>query len=83
MQNLKTGAVEITSQNHNYSVPESIVEVADITHKNLFDGTIEGLIYRNKPIFSVQHHPEASPGPRESSYIFNEFVKYITKDIEQ
>ena len=83
VQNLKTGAVEITSQNHNYSVPESIVEVADITHKNLFDGTIEGLIYRDKPIFSVQHHPEASPGPRESSYIFNEFVKYITKDIER
>lgn len=78
VKNLKTGAVEITSQNHNYSVPDNIVEVADITHKNLFDNTIEGLIYKDRPIFSVQHHPEASPGPHESNYIFQEFVKHIT-----
>jgi carbamoyl-phosphate synthase small subunit len=77
VKNLKTGAVEITSQNHNYSVPDNIIEIANVTHKNLFDNTIEGLIYKDKPIFSVQHHPEASPGPHESNYIFTEFVKHI------
>ena len=69
--------VEITAQNHNYNVPDSIKEIADITHKNLFDNTIEGVKYKNKPIFSVQHHPEASPGPHESKYIFNEFAKMV------
>jgi carbamoyl-phosphate synthase small subunit len=69
--------VEITAQNHNYSVPDTICEVAQITHKNLFDGTIEGVSYNNKPIFSVQHHPEASPGPHESKYIFREFEQTI------
>lgn len=69
--------VQITSQNHNYSVPESIKEIADITHINLFDNTIEGIKYRDKNIFSLQHHPEASPGPRESKNIFCEFIKSI------
>jgi carbamoyl-phosphate synthase small subunit len=77
VKNLKTGMVEITAQNHNYSVPDSIVEVADVTHKNLFDETIEGLIYKDSPIFSVQHHPESSPGPHESHYIFKQFVDHI------
>ncbi|MGE4397825.1 MAG: glutamine-hydrolyzing carbamoyl-phosphate synthase small subunit, partial [Sulfurimonas sp.] len=62
VKNLKTGFVEITAQNHNYNVPADITEVADVTHINLFDNTIEGLRYKNAPIFSVQHHPEASPG---------------------
>lgn len=69
--------VEITAQNHNYNVPESIKEIASVTHENLFDGTIEGVSYNNKPIFSVQHHPEASPGPHESKYIFDEFAKIV------
>ncbi len=77
VKNLKTGAVEITAQNHNYSVPDNITEIADISHVNLFDGTIEGLIYKDRPIFSVQHHPEASPGPKESNYIFQQFVNHI------
>lgn len=77
VKNLKTGAVEITAQNHNYSVPDNITEIADVTHVNLFDKTIEGLIYRDKPIFSVQHHPESSPGPKESNYIFRQFVNHI------
>ena len=69
-----SGAVEITAQNHNYNVPNSICEIANITHKNLFDNTIEGVEYKNSPIFSVQHHPEASPGPMESRYIFQKFA---------
>ncbi len=76
---VKKEAVEITAQNHNYNVPESIQEVADITHINLFDNTIEGVKYKNSPIFSVQHHPEASPGPRESKYIFQEFFELVSK----
>jgi carbamoyl-phosphate synthase small subunit len=77
VKNLESGAVEITSQNHNYSVPEEITEIADITHVNLFDYTIEGVRYKNKPIFSVQHHPEASPGPRESRYLFQRFADLV------
>ena len=71
------GVVEITAQNHNYNVPDNITEIADVTHINLFDNTIEGVKYKNKPVFSVQHHPEASPGPHESKYIFGEFEKIV------
>ena len=71
------GVVEITAQNHNYNVPDNIVEIADITHQNLFDNTIEGVKYKNKEIFSVQHHPEASPGPHESKYIFKQFADIV------
>lgn len=74
VKNEKTGLVEITAQNHNYNVPDNIIEIADVTHTNLFDNTIEGLKYKNEPIFSVQHHPEASPGPKESAYIFKQFI---------
>ncbi len=69
--------VEITAQNHNYNVPNTIEQIATITHKNLFDDTIEGVKYKNKNIFSVQHHPEANPGPKESRYIFDEFASMI------
>jgi len=77
VKNLKTGLVEITAQNHNYNVPNNITEVAEVTHVNLFDNTIEGLKYNDAPIFSVQHHPEASPGPHDSSYLFDEFIKML------
>lgn len=79
VKNAKTGFVEITAQNHNYNVPDNIVEIAEVTHTNLFDNTIEGLKYKNSPIFSVQHHPESSPGPKESRYIFNEFLSLIKR----
>lgn len=79
VKNAKTGLVEITAQNHNYNVPDNIVEIAEVTHTNLFDNTIEGLRYNDSPIFSVQHHPESSPGPKESRYIFNEFLSLIKR----
>ena len=79
VKNEKTGLVEITAQNHNYNVPDNITEIAEVTHINLFDNTIEGLRYNDSPIFSVQHHPEASPGPKESTYIFNEFLSLIKR----
>jgi carbamoyl-phosphate synthase small subunit len=69
--------VEITAQNHNYNVPNKIKDIATVTHINLFDDTIEGLKYKNKNIFSVQHHPEASPGPHESKYIFKDFFQLV------
>jgi len=79
VKNETTGLVEITAQNHNYNVPDNITEIAEVTHKNLFDDTIEGLKYKDEPIFSVQHHPEASPGPKESRYIFSEFLSLIKR----
>ncbi len=77
VKNTLTNEVEITSQNHIYSVPESIKEIAEITHINLFDGTIEGVRYKNAPIISLQHHPEASPGPKEASKIFRIFFEMV------
>ncbi|RAZ25196.1 carbamoyl phosphate synthase small subunit [Campylobacter hyointestinalis subsp. lawsonii] len=75
--NLETKSIEITTQNHNYNVPESIAEVATITHRNLFDNTIEGVRYKGDKVFSVQHHPEASSGPCESKYIFKKFIEIL------
>ncbi len=71
------GKVEITAQNHNYNVPQNITEIAEVTHINLFDNTIEGIKYKNKEVFSVQHHPEASPGPHESAYVFKKFADMV------
>ncbi len=79
VKNMQTNELEITAQNHNYNVPESISEIAIITHRNLFDNTIEGVKYKDYKIFSVQHHPESSPGPRESSKLFLEFAKMLAQ----
>jgi len=79
VQNIESTEVEITAQNHNYNVPDALCEIAKVTHKNLFDGTIEGVMYNDNPIFSVQHHPEASPGPHDSKYIFTQFSQMLSR----
>ena len=73
VRRLANGAVEITSQNHNYAVAEGTVDGADVTHVNLNDGVVEGLACRDVPAFSVQYHPEAGPGPHDARYLFAEF----------
>ena len=75
VQDLETGKVEITSQNHGFvvdtdSLPRGVIE----THRSLFDGSLEGIRVEGKPVFSVQYHPEASPGPQDSHYLFKRFV---------
>jgi carbamoyl-phosphate synthase small subunit len=75
VKDLETGKVEITSQNHGFIVvPDSLPAGVEKTHVSLFDGTLEGLKVTGKPIFSVQYHPEASPGPRDSHYLFDRFI---------
>jgi carbamoyl-phosphate synthase small subunit len=75
VQDLMTGAVEITSQNHGFVVdPESLPPGVEPTHRSLFDGSNEGLRIIGKPVFSVQYHPEASPGPQDSHHLFERFV---------
>jgi carbamoyl-phosphate synthase small subunit len=76
VKNLKTGAIEITSQNHGFAIdPDSLPSgLIEITHQNLNDGTNEGFRHRTLPLFCVQYHPEASPGPHDSDYLFREFV---------
>jgi carbamoyl-phosphate synthase small subunit len=75
VKDLLTGTVEITSQNHGFVVdPESLPHGVEPTHRSLFDHSNEGLRVMGKPIFSVQHHPEASPGPQDSHYLFERFV---------
>ena len=85
VKNIETSKVEITSQNHGFvvkseSLPKGVIE----THRSLFDGTLEGIKVEGKPFFSVQHHPEASPGPQDSHYLFDKFIKimrsYCQKD---
>jgi len=75
VRDLKTGRIEITSQNHCFAIRKSgIPDSLEITHINLNDNTVEGLRHRDLPIFSIQYHPEASPGPHDSSYLFHAFT---------
>jgi carbamoyl-phosphate synthase small subunit len=79
VKQLKTGKVEITAHNHNFAVdPDSLpLSEVELTHMDLNDNTLEGLRHRNLPLFSVQYHPEASPGPHDSYYLFKDFVKLM------
>ena len=80
VKDLATGKVEITSQNHGFSVrADSLPDGVDITHVSLFDGSLEGLALRNRPVFSVQYHPEASPGPEDSAYLFDRFFQLMAR----
>jgi carbamoyl-phosphate synthase small subunit len=75
VKDLETGKVEITSQNHGFVVdPSTLPDNVILTHKSLFDDTPEGLRVVDRPVFGVQHHPEASPGPQDSHYLFDRFV---------
>jgi carbamoyl-phosphate synthase small subunit len=81
VKDLDTGKVEITSQNHGFAVlPETLPKTARVTHVSLFDGTNEGIAATDRPAFSVQYHPEASPGPQDAHYLFQRFVDLIAKE---
>jgi carbamoyl-phosphate synthase small subunit len=81
VKDLHTGKVEITSQNHGFAISDAgLPDEVEVTHRSLFDGTIQGIRVKGKPIFSVQGHPEASPGPHDSQYLFARFVAMMTGD---
>jgi len=84
VKNLIKNNVEITSQNHGFEIiKKSLPKNVEVTHKSLFDNCIEGIKLKNKPIFSVQYHPESNPGPQDSVYLFKEFINYMKKNAKK
>jgi carbamoyl-phosphate synthase small subunit len=84
VKNLIKDNVEITSQNHGFEiVRETLPKNIEVTHKSLFDNCIEGIKLKNKPIFSVQYHPESNPGPQDSIYLFEEFINNMKKNAKK
>jgi carbamoyl-phosphate synthase small subunit len=82
VRNLKSGRIEITSQNHGFAVgEETLPDEVELTHRNLYDGTVEGLWSPEQRAWSVQYHPESSPGPRDSGYLFDEFVSSVSEKV--
>ena len=82
VMNLANGKVEMTSQNHGYAVEEASLKDTDLvmTHQALNDKSVEGVRHSKYPIFSVQYHPEASPGPEDSNYLFDQFMELMEKE---
>ena len=84
VKNLINSKVEITSQNHGFEVvKESLPKNVEMTHKSLFDNSVEGIKLKNKPVFSVQYHPESNPGPQDSHYLFNQFINLVKKNAKK
>ena len=84
VKNLINDNVEITSQNHGFEVVrENLPKNIEVTHKSLFDHSIEGIKLKKKPVFSVQYHPESNPGPQDSVYLFQEFINNIKKNVKK
>ena len=84
VKNLINHKVEITSQNHGFEVvKESLSKNVEMTHKSLFDNSVEGIKLKNRPVFSVQYHPESNPGPQDSHYLFNQFIIEVKKNAKE
>jgi carbamoyl-phosphate synthase small subunit len=80
VKDMETGRIYITAQNHGYAVDgDSLPSGLDVSHVNLNDGTVEGLIHREIPLFTIQYHSEAAPGPKDNEYLFDKFIDLINE----